>query len=95
MMRSSLCDYSYKYIHVKRTITIPNSAVAGAAANDTNKKVILKNCATFTKCISEINNAQSDDFFTSPSILSVCPSLTDCTNVIECSDIYSKRSGSL
>ena len=44
---------------------------------------------------SEINNAQSDDFFTSPSILSVCPSLMDCTNVIECSDIYSKRSGSL
>ena len=95
MMRSSLCDYSYKYIHVKRTITIPNSAVAGAAANNTNKKVILKNCATFTKCISEINNAQIDDAFTLPIILSVCSSLMDCTNLIEYSDIYSKPSGSL
>ena len=45
--------------------------------------------------ISEINNAQIDDAFTLPIILSVCSSLMDCTNLIEYSDIYSKTSGSL
>ena len=32
------------------------SVAAGAAANNTNKKVIFKNCAPFTNCISEIYN---------------------------------------
>ena len=27
-----------------------------AAVNNTNKKVIFKNCAPFTNCISEMNN---------------------------------------
>ena len=31
------------------------SANNAAAANDTNKKVIFKNCAPFTNCISKIN----------------------------------------
>ena len=31
------------------------------AANNTNKKVIFKNCAPFTNCISEINNTQIDN----------------------------------
>ena len=46
MIRSNLCDYSDEYIHVKGTITIPNSA----AENNANKKVIFKNCAPFTNC---------------------------------------------
>ena len=44
-----------------RTITVPNTAAAGAAVNNTNEKVILKNCALFTACISEINNTQVGD----------------------------------
>ena len=29
--------------------------------NNTNKKVILKNCVLFTDCIKEINNTQIDN----------------------------------
>ena len=56
ILKSSLCDYSDAYILVKGTITVDNTAAADADANDTNKKVIFKNCAPFTNCISEINN---------------------------------------
>ena len=38
IIRSSLCDYSYAYILVKRTITVPNTAAADADSNDRNKK---------------------------------------------------------
>ena len=41
MLKSSLCDYSDAYILVKGTITVNNTAAAGAAANNTNKKVIF------------------------------------------------------
>ena len=58
MLKSSLCDYSDEYILVKGTITVNNTAAAGADANNTNKKVIFKNCAQFTNCMSEINNTQ-------------------------------------
>ena len=60
MFKSSLCDYSDAYILVKGTITVNNTAV-DAAANNTNKKVIFKNCAPFTNCINEINNTQVDN----------------------------------
>ena len=39
---------------------MPNTAAAGAAANNANKKVIFKNCLLFTDCISKINNTQLD-----------------------------------
>ena len=52
MLRSSLCDYSDAYILVKGNITVNNTAADGAAANNTNKKVIFQNCAPFTNCIS-------------------------------------------
>ena len=42
MLRSSLCDYSDVYMLVKGNITVNNTATGGAAANNTNKKVILK-----------------------------------------------------
>ena len=45
MLRSSLCDYSDAYMLVKGNITVTNTADDGAAANNTNKKVIFKNCA--------------------------------------------------
>ena len=61
MLRSSLCDYSDTYILVKGNITVNNTAADGAAANNTNKKVIFKNCAPFTDCISKINNTQVDN----------------------------------
>ena len=56
MLRSSLCDYSDAYILVKVTITVNNTAAADADGNNTCKKVIFKNCAPFTDCISKINN---------------------------------------
>ena len=88
MLKSSLCDYSDAYIFVKGTITVNNTAAADADANNTNKKVILNNCAPFTNCISEINNTQIDN---AKDIDIVMPMY----NFIEYSDNYSKTSGSL
>ena len=85
MIRSNLCDYSDAYIHVKGTITIPNMAAAGVAANNANKKVILKNCAAFTNYIGEINNTKVHDI----DVVIVM------YNLIKYSDIYSKKSRSL
>ena len=56
MLRSSLCDYSDAYILAKGNITVNNTADDGAAANNTHKKVIFKNCGPFTNCTSKINN---------------------------------------
>ena len=61
MLKSSLCDYSDAYILVKGTINVNNTAAQGAAANNTNIKVIFENCVPFTNCISEINNTQIDN----------------------------------
>ena len=61
MIRSNLSDYSDSSSLDKGTMTAPNTTAAGAAVNNTNKKIIFKNCATFTDCITEINNAQVDD----------------------------------
>ena len=88
MLRSSLCDYGDAYILVKGNITVNNNAGAGAAANNTNKKVIFKNCAPFTNCISKINNTQIDN---AEYIDIVMPMY----NLIEYSNNYSKTSGSL
>ena len=40
-IRSSLCDYSDAYILVEGAITVPNTTAAGAAVNNTNKKVVF------------------------------------------------------
>ena len=61
MLRSSLCDYSDAYIIVKGNITVSCTAAEGAAANNTNKKIISKHCALFTNCISKINNTEVDN----------------------------------
>ena len=55
MLKSGLCDYSDAYILVKGTITVNNIA-ADADGNNTDKKVIFKNCAPFTDCIPIGNN---------------------------------------
>ena len=88
MLRSSLCAYSDAYILVKGNIRVNNTAAAGAAANNTNKKVIFKNCAPFTDCISKINNTQIDN-------VEYIDIVMPMYNLIEYSDNYSKTSGSL
>ena len=88
MLRSSLCDNSDANILAKGNITVTNTADDGAAENNTNKKVIFKNCAPFTSCISKINNTQIDN---AEYIDIVMPMY----NLIEYSNNYSKTSGSL
>ena len=53
MLKCSLCDYCDAYILVKGNITVNNTAVDGATANNVTKKVIFKNCAPSANCISE------------------------------------------
>ena len=88
MLKSSLCDYSDAYVHVKGTITVNNTTAADADANNTNKKVIFKNFSLFTSAISEINNTQIDN---AKDIDIVMPMY----KLIEYSDNYAKKSGSL
>ena len=88
MLRSSLCDYSEAYILIKGNIAVNNIAAADADANNTYKKVIFKNCTTFARCISKINNTEIDN---AQCIDIVMPMY----NLIEYSANYSKTSGSL
>ena len=60
MLKSTLCDYSNAYILLKGTITVHNTGTA-VAPNNRNKKVVFKNCALFTDCISEISNTEIDN----------------------------------
>ena len=88
MLKSSLCDYSDAYILVKGTISVNNTAAAGAAVNNDDKKVVFKNCAPFTNCISEINNTQIDNAKDIDIVMHMY-------NLIEYSDNYAKTTGSL
>ena len=88
MLKSGLCDYSDAYILVKGTISVNNTAAQSATANNTNKKVIFKNCTPFTNCISKINNTQIDK---ATDIDIVMPKY----NLIEYGDNYAKTTGSL
>ena len=88
ILKSSLCDYIDAYILIKGTISVNNTAAAGAAVNNTNKKVIFKNCAPFTNCISEINNTQIDNAKDIDIVILIY-------NLIEYSDNYAKTTGSL
>ena len=89
MLRSSLCNYSDAYIlgNIAKiqpgNIAVNNNAGASAAANNIGKKVIFKNCAPFTNCISKINNTQIDN---AEYIDIVMPMY----NLIEYSDNYSE-----
>ena len=90
MLRSSLWDYADAYILVKGTITI---TVAGnddarKRADKRDKGVTFKSCASFTKCISIINNTDIDNARHIDIVMSMY-------NLIEYSDNYSKTSGSL
>ena len=87
MLMSSLCDYCHAQIFVKGKIAVNNIGTA-AAPNKKNIKVISKNCAPFSTCISEVNNTQIDN---AKDIDIVMPMY----NLTEYSDNYSKASGSL
>ena len=87
MLKSSLCDYSDAYILVKGTISV-NGTAAGDAINNNNRKVIFKNCAPFTNCISEINNTQIHNAKDIDIVMHMY-------NLIEYSDNYAKTTGSL
>ena len=88
MLKSSLWDYSDAYILVKGTITVPNTAAAGADANNANKKVRFKNYASFINCQSKINNTQTENAKDTDIVMPMY-------NLIKYSDNYSKTSGSL
>ena len=90
MLKSSLCDYSDAHILVKGKTTI-TGAGDDAAAKQTDERgngVAFKNCASFTNCITQINNKQIDN---AEDIDIVMPMY----NLIEYSDNYAKTSGSL
>ena len=87
-VNSNLCDYSDANIHVKGTITVPNTAGTGANVNNTNERVIFKNCSPLANCISEINSTQKDDTKDVDLVMLMY-------NLIEYSDVYLKTSGDL
>ena len=63
MLKFNFCDYSHAYILVKGRITIIGAGADAAArqADARNRGVISKNCASFIKCKSEINNTEVDN----------------------------------
>ena len=83
MLRLSLCDYSDAYILLSGTIT---AAEVAADAGNKGIRVVFKNCAPFTNCISEINNTQIDNAKYIDVVIAMY-------NLIEYSDNYSKTSG--
>ena len=87
MLRSSSCNYSDAYILVSAAITFSKTAAAAAAANN-RKNIIIKNCAPFTNCISAINDTQI-------YIAKAIDIVMLMNGLIEYSDNYSKKSGSL
>ena len=88
MLRFILYDCSDAYVLFKGNIAVNNTAAEGAAANNTNKKVIFKNCAPFTGCISKINNTDTDNAKYTDIVMPMY-------SLIEYSDNYLKTSGSL
>ena len=78
MLRSSLCHYSDVYIIMSGTITVAELAADGG---NNNIQVEFKNCASFTNCISEINNTQIDNAKDSNLVMPMY-------NLIEYSDNY-------
>ena len=83
MLQPGLCNYSDTYILASGTITV---AVVAAGRWNNNVKVVFKSCASFTGCISEINNTKIDN---TKNINIVMPMY----NLIEYSNNYSKNQG--
>ena len=83
MLRSDLLGYSDAYIVVKGRISV----IGTNAANRRNKKITLKNNASFRSCISKIN----DTFVVNAEDLDI---VMPMYNLLEYSDNYSMTSGS-
>ena len=71
------------------TISVKNTAAQRADANNSNKKVIHKNCALSTDCISEISNTQGDNAKGIDTVIAMYNLLKEYNNN------YLKTSGSL
>ena len=80
VLKPNLCDYAEAYILVDGTIR--------AAAANANTRLVLKNCAPFTKCNLEINDEHVD---TAENLDIVMPMY----NLIEYSDNYQDSSATL
>ena len=80
VLKPNLCDYADAYILVDGTIR--------AAAANANTRLVLKNCAPFTKCNLEINDEHVD---TAENLDTVMPMY----NLIEYSDNYQDSSAML
>ena len=72
-----LCDYSDAYILVTGHIKVPDVAA--------NTNVAFKNCASFTRCITHINDELAENLDKTMPMY----------NLIEYSDNYADSSGSL
>ena len=90
LLRFNLCDYVDAYILANGTITIIGTGNDDATkwADERDKSVIFKNCAPFTKFISRINNTDIDNAKDIDIVMLMY-------NLIEYSDNYAKKSGSL
>ena len=88
MLKSRFCDYSDAYILAKGTITVKNKAAQSQSNDAANKKLIFKNCAPFTDCISRIKNMQVDDTYDIDVVMPMY-------NLIWYIDNYSQTSGVL
>ena len=73
---------------LRGTITVTNTVASGTAVNNTNNKIIFKNCTPFTDCITQMNNTQVDDAQKTDLVIPMY-------NLIEYNDAYSKTSWSL
>ena len=63
MISSNLCDYNDSYILVNGIITITGAGEddLDKRTDERNKRLIFKNCAPITDCISEIDNTGIDN----------------------------------
>ena len=86
MSQSDLCDYSDVYIVVKETITVQTES--NRDIDGYNRDLILNNSASFTNCISKINDVLIDN---AEDLDIVMPMY----NFIEYIKNYSKTSGTL
>ena len=74
------------YILVKGITTVRNTAVVSKGPNNRKKKVIFKNWAPFTDCISEINNSLVNNAKDTDAVMSMY-------SLVVYNDNYAKNSG--
>ena len=87
MLKSNLCDYANAYMFVTDTVTITGHGDDDVAKQleERNKVGILKNCATFSKCISRVKGTDIDNARDIDIVMPIY-------NLIEYSNNYSKTS---